>query len=436
MNFRSLLILIAVLGILGGEVYGQDVREFKIDTVTGVFEPTHIGVEDARYIGAGYITAEDSSLMQYVTTVVRRDLDFYADFDVVLVDSFFLRAYEIKELDMLGWKRLGADYVLRLEVEFPSSEIKVYWRLFFTNTSQQIGSGNLQYSRLYWRELGHDIANAIVHHLTGEQGIFRTKIAFIRRVGNAKELFIADYDGANERQLTRTGSINISPEFSPSGEDIYFTSWKDGDPQLFKVSVASGQITRVATFPGLVAAPSISPDGNKIACVLSKDGNSEIYVLDLQGRVIKRITNHSGIDSSPSWSPDGRSIVFSSDRTGSPQIYITDSDGLNVRRLTFEGKYNDSPIWSRRGDRITFVSRTKQGRFDLASIGVDGTGFRALTEVGMNENPHFSPDGKHIVFSSTRLGTGDIYTMDLSGRNQRRLTHDGNSSNPCWGPAR
>ena len=113
-----------------------------------------------------------------------------------------------------------------------------------------------------------------------------------------------------------------------------------------------------------------------------------------------------------------------------------DSDGLKTRRLTFQSGYNDSPIWSNRGDRITFVSRTKYGRFDLASIDTSGADYRILTEVGMNENPHFSPDGKHIVFYSTRLSSGDLYTMDLSGRNQRRLTRDGLSSNPNWGPLR
>jgi TolB protein len=154
----------------------------------------------------------------------------------------------------------------------------------------------------------------------------------------------------------------------------------------------------------------------------------------MNGRIIKRLTHHWAIDSSPTWSPDGRLIAYSSDRTGSPQIYIMDSDGLNSRRLTYDGSYNDSPVWSRRGDRITFVSRTKRGRFDLASIDISGSGYRVLTELGMNENPHFSPDGKHIVFSSNRLGPREVFSMDVSGRNQRRVTRSGGNSNPVWGP--
>jgi len=297
-----------------------------------------------------------------------------------------------------------------------------------------VAKDKLEYNRAYWRELSHDIANEVVYALTGDQGIFRSKVAYIRKMDKAKELFIADYDGTNEKQLTNMGTINLSPSFAPGSNELFFTSYYEGDPQLYKVSVASGDIKRLTDYDGVVAAPAVSPDGNKIACVLSKDGNSEIYVLNLEGRVIKRLTRHRAIDSAPTWSPDGRMIAFSSDRTGAPQIYLMDSDGLNLRRLTYEGRYNDSPIWSDRGDRVTFVSRTKYGRFDLASIDTSGTDYRILTEVGQNENPHFSPDGKHIIFSSSRLTPGDIYTMDLSGRNQRRLTRGGNCSNPVWGP--
>lgn len=424
-----------VLVLLPACVLGQNVRDVRLNPVKGRFQATPIGVEAARYIGASYIAAEDSALMRYVTLVVQNDIDFYADFKLVQLDTFFLRTYEIKELDLLGWKRLGADYLVKLETEFPGPNMRIYWRIFFTNNQTQVARGTLEYSRQYWRELAHDIANEVVYNLTGERGIFRTKIAYMKRVGKAKEVFVSDYDGANERQVTKTGSICLSPVFSPDGKTIYFTSFRDGDPQLYSVAIESGQVKKITDFPGIAAAPAVSPDGKKIACVLSKDGNSDIYVIDLNGRVIKRLTNTTWIESAPTWSPDGRMIAISSDRTGAPQIYLMDSDGFGVRRLTFQGKYNDSPIWSQRGDRITFVSRdTVTGLFNLASIDTSGTDYRELTEVGMNENPHFSPDGKEVVFSSSRLSEGDIYTMDLSGEHEKRVTSSGNCSNPTWGP--
>ncbi len=432
-----LLLILGFLAHTNAHAQDERVRNIFFDTLrTGEAHPTPIAVAEMTYVGNRYIIADDSALMRYTTTIVQRDLDFYADFDLIPLDTFYLKTYEITEMDLIGWERLGADLVIKLEAEFPGQNLRVAWKLYETARLKQVAKGRLEYHRSFWRELGHDIANEIVYTLTGEPGIFRTKVVYARIVDEAKELFLSDYDGANERQLTHTGSINISPAFAPNGEEVYFTSYLEGDPQLYKVIIKSGEITRVASYPGIIAAPAISPDGNKIACVLTKDGNSEIYVLDLNGRIIKRLTHHWAIESSPTWSPDGHLIAFSSDRTGSPQIYIMDSDGLNVRRLTYEGRYNDSPVWSRRGDRLTFVSRDKHGRFDLASIDTSGVDFRVLTELRMNENPHFSPDGKHIIFASNRLGSWDIFTMDISGRNQRRLTHSGNCSNPTWGPVK
>lgn len=435
-KIRFLLILAATTCLFTtSHAQSDNIRNIFFDTIrTGDVHGTPIGVDEMKYVGNQYISYEDSVLMRYTTGTVQYDIDFFADFELIPLDSFYLKTYEIFEMDILGWRRLGADLLVRLETEFPGTNMRVRWKLFDTIQRQQVARGTVEHHKSMWRTIGHEIANEIVHTLTGEDGIFLTSVTYIKRIGEAKELFISDFDGANERQLTENGSINLSPAFAPDGKLIYFTSYVEGDPKLFSIDVETRKMTKVAEFPGIVAAPTVSPDGNKIACTLSKDGNSEIYVLSTKGKIIKRLTWNSAIDTAPTWSPDGQMIAFSSDRTGSPQIYLMDSDGLNQQRLTWEGRYNDSPIWSSRGDRITFVSRTQHGRFDLASINTSGTDFRVLTEVGMNENPHFSPDGKHIIFSSTRLSPRDIYTMDITGRNQRRLTSYGKCSNPNWGP--
>lgn len=430
-------LLVSTFAFAGPRAQNQnpDVSQYYFDTlrVTDI-QSTPISVDEMKYIGTQYISHDDSLLMQYATRIVQRDIDFYADFQLIPIDSFFVKLYEIDQIDLLAWMRLGATFLVRLEAEFPGRNMRIRWRLYDVIRRQQFARGKVERKRENWREMAHDIANEVVRHLTGEQGIFRTKVAYVKRIKQAKEIFISDYDGANERQLTSNGSINISPAFSPDGKEIFFTSYVEGDPQLFRLKINNGKVDRIGRFPGIVAAAAVSPDGNKIACVLTKDGNSEIYVLSTKGRVIKRLTRHRAIDSSPTWSPDGDMIAFSSDRTGRPQVYLMDSDGLNQRRLTYQGGYNDSPIWSQRAGRITFVSRTRSGRFDLASIDTSGNDYRVLTEIGMNENPHFSPDGKHIIFSSTRLGRRDIFTMDITGRNQRRLSRKGVCSNPVWQP--
>ena len=114
------------------------VRNVHFDTLKiGYVEPTPIGVDEMKYVGNEFIDKNDSSLMRYVTGIVQRDIDFYADFDLVPIDSFFIKTYEILELDLRGWKRLGADYVLKLEAEFPGRRnMRVYWKLFYTFISK------------------------------------------------------------------------------------------------------------------------------------------------------------------------------------------------------------------------------------------------------------------------------------------------------------
>ncbi|UCD17409.1 MAG: Tol-Pal system beta propeller repeat protein TolB [Candidatus Zixiibacteriota bacterium] len=396
------------------------------------FEPTKISVEDNRYVGIDSISYADTVILRNCSAILRKDLDFSPFFEMVLLDSFFLRHMELTEMTMLGWKRLGSQYLVKLETEFPRDRIRTRYRLFSVETGREIRKKRFEIQKQEYRALVHSIANDIVKTLTGDEGIYLTHVVYIKQIDSTKELFMADYDGYSEQQLTSNGSINISPAASPDGEYIFFTSYADGEPKLYMLTLKNGRIDLIANHPGINAAPAVSPDGKTVACVLSRDGNSEIYLIDRKGKIKKRLTRSRSIESSPTWSPDGKELAFTSDRAGSPQIYIMDSEGLNVRRLTYQGRYNDSPCWSPQGDRIIFV--TREGRFLIASIDVTGKDFRILTDLGNNENPHFSPDGNHVIFTSNRLGPTEVYTMDLFGNSQRRLTVRGGFSNPIWLP--
>ncbi len=396
------------------------------------FEPTKISVEEVNYIGANYITGADSVIMRNCAAILRNDLDFSPYFEVVLPDTFFMQHMEMPEMTLQGWKWLGSAYVVRLEAEFPRENLRLRYRLMSAVDGKEIKKEKFEGNKSDYRALVHQIANDIVKLLTGDDGIYRCKIAYIRQAGGSKELYLADYDGFEERRLTNNKAINISPAFTPDGEYLYFSSFLDENPKIYMLTLKNNNIDLIAGYHGINAAPAVSPDGKNIAAVLSKDGNSEIYRLDRKGKIIKRLTDSWAIESSPTWSPDGREIAFTSDRTGSPQIYVMDADGLNVRRLTYEGKYNDSPCWSPRGDRIIYVGRDKV--FKVCSVDINGGDFRILAEAGDNENPHFSPDGNHVVFASNRTGQWDLYMMDLFGRNQHRLTTKGGYSNPIWAP--
>ncbi len=412
---------------------GLSIRDVHGELSTrSTYQPTNISVEDVRYSGIDFITYSDTVIMRNCATILRNDLDFSPYFAIVLLDSFFLRHMELIEMSMLGWQRLGSEYLVKLDAEFPRNRLRLSYRLFSVAQGREIRRKSFEDYKEAHRYIVHDIANDIVKTLTGDEGIYRTKIAYVREIDKAKEIFMADFDGYGEVQLTNNGSINISPAVSPDGKYIYFTSYMDGEPRLYRLNLKNNDVKQIAGYAGLNAAPAVSPDGEYIACVLSRDGNSEIYLLDKDGKIKRRLTKHPAIDTSPTWSPDGREIAFISDRTGLPQIYAMDNEGLNVRRLTFQGSYNDSPRWSPRGDRIVFVSR--QPNFKVCSVDITGKNFQVLTDLGNNENPHYSPDGNHIIFSSNRLGPTELYVMDFLGNNQKRLTMKGGFSNPIWLP--
>ena len=410
----------------------RDVRGRLAEKST--FEPTRIAVEEVRYVGIEYITNRDSVIMRNSGIILQKDLDFSPYFENIPLDTFFMRHMELERMTLLAWKRLDADYVVKLEAEFPGQDLRLGYRLYSTDSGREIKKERFSTDKSDYRALVHEIANDIIKFLTGDEGIYRTKIVYTREMGDAKELFIADYDGQNERQLTNNKSINILPTFSPDGQYVYFTSYVDDDAHIYMLNLKNNSVDLIAGYPGLNTAPAVSPDGKTIACVLTKDGNSEIYLLDRKGKIRKRLTNSWAIETAPTWSPDGKAIAFTSDRTGSPQIYVMDIDGLNVRRITYQSNYNDSPCWSPKGDRIVFASR--DGRFRICSVDINGRDFQVLADLGANENPEFSPDGNHIVFSSTRLGKYELYAMDLFGNNQRRISNVGGCSNPAWSPLR
>ena len=297
-----------------------------------------------------------------------------------------------------------------------------------------IGSKKFELPVSQLRRLGHKVADEVVLQFTGEPGIADTKIAYVvGSVGSVKEIVMADYDGAASTPVTRNGSINLSPVWSPDARSLAFTSFKQGYPDLYRAFPFERRPEQaVAAFQGVNIAPAFSPDGRSLAMTLSKDGNPEIYVLTLASGAMRRLTRHAGIDSEPSWSPNGRQLAFLSDRAGSPNIYVMDAEGTNVRQLT-SGGFHTQPRWSPRGDTIAYTQRA--GSHDIWVVDVDGSNPRRLTNGGDNQSPTWAPSGRHLAFQSNRLGRWQIFAMLADGTAATPITRGGTeSTSPSWSP--
>jgi TolB protein len=247
-----------------------------------------------------------------------------------------------------------------------------------------------------------------------------------------------DYDGARKQPIG-VGFLELGPRWSPEGNSILYISYprKGAFPRL---ALATGDPSARTLFESerMVFPGSWSPDGKTIAFSSSQDGNPEIYLMDREGGRVRRLTDHPGIDVSPCWSPTGREIAFTSDRSGSPQIYIMDTEGLNVTRISLQGSYNAEPAWSPSTDfsEIAYASRVEGGSFDIVVHDLLSKQVRRLTERdGLNESPSWAPNGRHLVFSSTRTGATQIFTLNGDGTNVQQLTFEGSNSTPSWGPS-
>jgi TolB protein len=332
----------------------------------------------------------------------------------------------------LPWMTAGFDLLVRGEFSITGENLTVEFRLYDVPNRKMMTAKRYLGKTRDLRYFAHAFADEILLIMTGEKGCFTTHIAYVSALSGNKEIVIMEWDGRSQLQLTRNGSINLNPDFSPDGREILFTSYKRGNPDLYKRALSNPTEVPVSSRKGLNITGTWSPDGSRIALTLSKDGNSEIYTLARDGSSPVRLTTSHAIEVSPVWSPDGKQIVFVSDRLGKPQIFIMNADGTHVRRLTVSGGYNVNPRWSPKGDKIAYA-RMNGGGFQIFTVNSDGSGDNQLTTVGSNENPAWSPDGRFIAFSSKRGGSQAIYVMRSDGNGQTKVSQGkGSATQPAW----
>ncbi len=286
------------------------------------------------------------------------------------------------------------------------------------------------------RLMTHRWADELVYRYTGEQGVARTKIAYVAEEGLGKELFIMDYDGYGPQQVTANGYLNLMPTWSSDRKSLVFTAYRQRKQQIIQRELSTGKEKILVPTASLNITPSFSNDGTSLVYSSAKNGNSDIYTLDLQSKAIKRVTSHRSADLSPTWSPDGTRLAFTSDRGGRPQVYTMNADGSNIRRLTYEGDYNAAPVWSPQGDWIAYVCRIPGQYFKLCRITTDGRQVFQITKGrSIDDSPSWSPNGRHLVFSSLRRGKSQIFMVNSDGTGLEKLTSGViQHSSPSWSP--
>ncbi len=362
-----------------------------------------------------------------MSDIVKDDLNFTGLFDCI-DDAAQIERPE-QPFNPNSWKGLGVELVIKGRV-VTGKGLTIVVSAYDVSSSAEVLRKEYSGSADLLRPLAHSIANDIYKTLTGQQGIFRTKVAFIKN----SEFYIMDWDGHRAYGLGITGGILLSPRWSADGTKLLYSAERNRSWDIYALDMNTMKEKNIVRLSGLNMSGNFFPNNREFVFSSSKDGKSNIHIGDISNMKGWKLVSSPWIDVSPSVSPDGNNILFVSNRSGSPQIYIANKDGNGIRRLTFEGSYNTSPVWSPKGDRIAFV-RMIGGKNQICIIKPDSSSLTQLTDRGNNEDPSFSPDGRHIAFTSDRDGAKGIYLMRVTGEDQKRITTKGiKATGPNWSP--
>jgi TolB protein len=379
--------------------------------------------------------AGEGGLGGVITAVVRADLERSGLIRTLEIPPLNPLPTESSAVNYAEWRSRLADAVVQGSVAArPDGRFEVRFKLFDTVKQQDLSGIAYTLSREQARTTAHRIADFIYEKLTGERGVFSTRIAYVVKRGTRFELQIADADGAGEETALASAEPIISPAWSPDGRRIAYVSFENKKPIVYVHSLQDGKRHVAANFKGSNSAPAWSPDGSRLAVSLSRDGGSQIYLVNPDGSGVRRLSNSGGIDTEPVFSPDGQTLYFTSDRGGSPQIYRMPAGGGDAQRVTFDGSYNVSPRISPDGRTLAFISRNA-GKFQVATLELATRQTRVLTDSDKDESPSFSPNGRMILLATVQGGRGVLSAVSSDGSIKQRLTtSSGDVREPAWGP--
>ena len=398
--------------------------QFRVD-VSGV-GLTQVPVSIATFKG-------EAVSSQKISAIVSADLARTGQFRLIEAGNDAMD--ENSQPDMSAFRQKAVDAMAAGSVtRLADGRFDVRFRLWDVVKGSNLGGASHVVTAPNLRLAAHKVSDYIYEKLTGEKGIFSTKIAFITKAGTRHTLWVADADGENAVTALASAEPIISPSWSPNGSQLAYVSFEGRKPEIWIHEVATGKRRLLASFKGSNSAPSWSPDGRTLALTLSRDGNAQIYALSTTGGEPIRLSRSEGIETEATYSADGKSIYFVSDKGGSPQIYRMGASGGSATRLTFSGNYNITPSLSPDGRWLAYISRTGGG-YKLYVMDLTSGTVNPVTDTTADEKPSFSANSKLILYATKIQGREALMTTTIDGRVKTKLGGVlGDIREPAWAP--
>ena len=412
----------------------QATAELQIEITQGAGKRAPVAVVPFGWEGSDVNAPLD------VAGIIGADLQRSGRFGPIPEDDMLQKPTTGVDVDFDDWSILGVEAVIVGRVtQTGANAYSVQFQLFDVFRREQLVGYRMPASRGTMRRVAHRAADMIFEKLTGIQGVFATKIAYVtaQRDGASRiyTLVVSDADGENEHTIMESTDPIMSPAWSPDGRRLAYVSFEGHKSTVFVQTVRTGNRIKVSSRTGINGAPAFSPDGRNLVLTLGgADGNLDIHVMDLSTRDVRRLTTSRAIDTEGSWSPDGKQIYFTSDRSGGPQVYRIDAFGGAPERITFEGSYNARPRLSPDGEKLAMV-HLDRGNYRIGVLDLDSDDFLVLSTGRQDESPSFAPNSDTLIYATRQGQNGVLETVSADGLIRQRMgSSRADVREPVWSP--
>jgi TolB protein len=350
-------------------------------------------------------------------------------------------------LDFAKLKKEQVLYLVKLQIQDRSLVAKV-----ISTTSQSAHTidnipitGDLSRDR----QVVHTLADTIHKMLFGTEGIASCHILFCSKNGPTSEVFEADYDGKNMRQITKENALTAHPQYIPGkggakSQSFLYVSYKIGQPKLYESPLHHYAPKRISTLRGNQVTPSISKEGSLVAFACDTAGRADIFMQEKNSSNLPQqiFTAKAAANASPVFSPDGKRIAFVSNKDGSPRIYVMNipKPGTKLQNVTLSliskrCRENSAPSWSPDGKKLAYCSKTAGNRQLWVYDFETKTEYPLTTGPSDKENPSWAPNSLHLLFNATDAQGTELYLMNLNQTKAVKITSGpGKKQYPSWEP--